>query len=161
MDKGVAVVRADIYDDMGKHKSTGVKMEYRSNFEDYLEKAETGACGRALSALGYGSLQCFDLEEGVEKGRIVDAPVSIKDDGGNGNVLPNVTPLKVKVEHNGGNGNNGNGKATANQVRYLGDLCRDLGIKPQMDFSKITREHASQLIDGLELERNSRKNSRN
>ncbi|MEW6103837.1 MAG: hypothetical protein AB1630_08520, partial [bacterium] len=78
-----------------------------------------------------------------------------------GNVLPNVTPLKVKVEHNGGNGNNGNGNATANQIRYLIDLCKDLSIKPQMDFSKITREHASQLIDGLELERNSRKNSRN
>ncbi len=161
LEKGIALVKADIFDERGNHKSSGLNMETKKNFEEYVMKAETGAIGRALAALGYGSLQCFDLEEGVEKGRIVDAPVSIKDDGGNGNVFPNVTPLKVKVEHNGGNGNNGNGKATANQVRYLGDLCRDLGIKPQMDFNKITREHASQLIDGLELERNSRKNSRN
>ncbi len=70
--KEVAVVKADIFDDTGKHLSSGMKMEYKKNFEDYIEKAETGSIGRALACLGYGTLQCFDLDEG----RIVDSPVT-------------------------------------------------------------------------------------
>jgi hypothetical protein len=42
-------------------------------FKDYLEKAETGAIGRALAMCGYGTQFTGDeLDEGV---RIVDAPV--------------------------------------------------------------------------------------
>ena len=84
LEKGIAIVRADIYDEKGNHKSSGLKMEYKGNFTDFCEKADTGAIGRALAALGYGTLQTFDLEEGIEKGRIVDSPVKIKKDKGNG-----------------------------------------------------------------------------
>lgn len=45
-------------------------MEVKSSFADYAEKAETGAIGRALAALGYGTLQTFDLEgdrEGADR----------------------------------------------------------------------------------------------
>lgn len=38
-----------------------------------LEKAETGAIGRALSLCGYGTLQALDLDEGDE---IAEAPVA-------------------------------------------------------------------------------------
>lgn len=77
--RGVAVARADIYDKQGNHKSSGFKMENQENFPDYLEKAETGAIGRALSSLGYGTLQCFDIDECLEPGkeRICDSPVSL------------------------------------------------------------------------------------
>lgn len=75
LEKGIAVVKADIYDSTGKHLATGHKMEYCKNFFDYIEKSETGAIGRALAALGYGTLQCFDMEEDLEKGRIADSPV--------------------------------------------------------------------------------------
>jgi hypothetical protein len=76
LEKGIALVRADILDETGKHLSSGMKMEYQKTFFDYCEKSETGAIGRALACLGYGTLQCFELEEGIEKGRIVDAPVT-------------------------------------------------------------------------------------
>ncbi len=77
LEKGISLVRADIFDEKGNHKSSGMKMEYQKNFFDHTEKAETGAIGRALAALGYGTLQTFELDEGIEKGRIVDAPVSL------------------------------------------------------------------------------------
>lgn len=51
LEKGIAVVKADILDQQGKHLATGLKMEYQKNFFDYLEKAETGAIGRALATL--------------------------------------------------------------------------------------------------------------
>ncbi len=78
--RGIAVVKASVLNDKGEVLSSGHKMEYQKNFFDFLEKAETGAIGRALAALGYGTLQCFDLDEGIEEGRIVDAPVSFGSD---------------------------------------------------------------------------------
>jgi hypothetical protein len=87
LEKGIALVRADIFDEKGNHKSSGLKMEVKSSFGDYAEKAETGAIGRALAALGYGTLQTFDLEEGIEKGRIADAPVKLDRDKGNGKTM--------------------------------------------------------------------------
>ncbi len=85
LERGIAVIKADIYDDKGRHQSSGMKMEYQKNFFDFLEKAETGAIGRALAALGYGTLQCFDLEEGTAEGRICDAPISFQQDNQSNN----------------------------------------------------------------------------
>ena len=73
--RGVGIMKAQILNEKGELLSSGHKMEYQKNFFDYLEKAETGAIGRALAALGYGTLQCFDLDEGIDEGRICDAPV--------------------------------------------------------------------------------------
>jgi hypothetical protein len=56
-------------------------MEDIKGFGDYLEKAETGAYGRALGALGYGTQFAPEFDEvvdGVENPRIVDAPVTLK-----------------------------------------------------------------------------------
>lgn len=53
--------------------ATGHKQETRKAFADYLEKAETGAIGRALAALGYGT-QFAELDEG--DGEVVDSPVA-------------------------------------------------------------------------------------
>lgn len=71
--KGYARYRAVVTDGMGG-RATGTKTETAVSFPDYAEKAETGAIGRALAALGYGTQFAPDLEEGTE--RIVDAPVS-------------------------------------------------------------------------------------
>ena len=49
------------------------KVETRQGFPDYLEKAQTGAVGRALALCGYGTQFCADeLEEGE---RLADSPV--------------------------------------------------------------------------------------
>jgi hypothetical protein len=168
LEKGIALVRADIFDEKGNHKSSGLKMEVKSSFGDYAEKAETGAIGRALAALGYGTLQTFDLEEGIEKGRIADAPVKLDRDKGNGKTMSQTAKeqeqeqqeSRQEIRHedigtNGSNGNNGgngngNGKASLKQVSYLKDLCKELNVKPLIDLENITREKASQHITNLE-----------
>jgi hypothetical protein len=71
MAKGVAMFRAIVKDGKGG-VATGTKMEKAVSFNDYVEKAETGAIGRALAGLGYGTQFAPELNEGE---RIVDAPV--------------------------------------------------------------------------------------
>jgi hypothetical protein len=51
--------------------------ETRADFNDYLEKAETKAIGRALAALGFGTqFSAHEFGGEAEAGRIVDAPVA-------------------------------------------------------------------------------------
>lgn len=101
-ERGIVVVRADILNDQGRPVSSGLKMELQKNFFDYCEKAETGAIGRALAALGYGTLQCFDMDEGIENGRIADSPVQVpaknmlKGRNGNGRTGNKDTPVEIK-----------------------------------------------------------------
>jgi hypothetical protein len=54
-------------------KVDAYKSECKENFDDFAEKATTGAIGRALALLGYGTqFALADLDEGE---RIVDAPL--------------------------------------------------------------------------------------
>jgi hypothetical protein len=69
---GIAVFRATVKDGKGGI-ATGTKSEKAASFADYIEKAETGAIGRALAALGYGTQ--FTGDEWNESHRIVDSPV--------------------------------------------------------------------------------------
>jgi hypothetical protein len=55
---------------------TGTKMENAAAFGDFLEKAETGAIGRALASLGLGTATTDEMSEGT--GHVVDAPVERK-----------------------------------------------------------------------------------
>ena len=67
-----AIARATIRDDAGRIISTAHKREDQGHFGDFMEKAETGALGRALAYVGYGTQFCADeIDEGT---RIVDAP---------------------------------------------------------------------------------------
>ena len=68
-----AYARATIRDEKGRIIATSHKFESIQGFPDFIEKAETGAIGRALALIGYGTQFCADeLDEGK---RIVDAPV--------------------------------------------------------------------------------------
>lgn len=58
--------------------ATGYGSETKKDFNDYLEKAESKAVGRALAFLGYGTAQASELDEGE---RIVDAPVTPRNKG--------------------------------------------------------------------------------
>ena len=66
-----ATVKATIKDEQGRIMSTAHKHEDRQGFADFREKAETGAIGRALAHIGYGTQFAPELDEGE---RIVDAP---------------------------------------------------------------------------------------
>jgi len=70
--KGFVIFRAIVKDGQGG-TATGTKSEKAASFPDFIEKAETGAIGRALAALGYGTQ--FTGDEWDEAHRIVDSPV--------------------------------------------------------------------------------------
>jgi hypothetical protein len=71
-----AYARATVRDESGRIIATSHKFESIQGFPDFIEKAETGAIGRALALIGYGTQFCADeLDEGK---RIVDAPVTAK-----------------------------------------------------------------------------------
>lgn len=71
-EKQYVIFRARVRDENGRLIATGTKVETKNGFNDYLEKAETGAVGRALAMCGYGTQFAPELEE---KDRIVDGPV--------------------------------------------------------------------------------------
>lgn len=74
-DETVARVTINLFDTQGVLVKTvqGTKRESKKDFNDHTEKAETGALGRALISLGYGTQYALsDLDEGS---RIVDSPV--------------------------------------------------------------------------------------
>jgi hypothetical protein len=78
IDERSACARAVIKDENGRIIATSHKSESAGNFPDFMEKAETGAIGRALALIGFGTQFCADeLDEGD---RIVDAPVAKKSD---------------------------------------------------------------------------------
>lgn len=70
-DTGYVVMRAEIRDDSDRVIGAGTKTETRKGFADFVEKAETGAVGRALARAGYGTEDALDLEGD----RFADAPV--------------------------------------------------------------------------------------
>lgn len=71
---GGALVKATIKDANGRVMAQAHKMETKSGFADYMEKAETGAIARALAMCGFGTQFAEEFEEGTE--RIADAPVA-------------------------------------------------------------------------------------
>lgn len=69
-----AKAKATIRDERGRIRSTGHKLETATGFPDFHEKAETGAVGRALALVGYGTqFTGDDFDEGE---RLADAPIS-------------------------------------------------------------------------------------
>lgn len=67
-----ALFRAMIRNEQGHVMATAHKFETKSGFPDFVEKAETGAIGRALAYVGYGTQFTGDeLDEGE---RLADSP---------------------------------------------------------------------------------------
>jgi hypothetical protein len=71
----LAIAKATIKDEAGRIVSQAHKHETVEGFSDHREKAETGAIGRALANLGYGTQFALDLDEGV---RLADSPLDYK-----------------------------------------------------------------------------------
>ena len=75
--------------------ATALKREDKTHFPDYLEKAETGAVGRALGMLGYGTQFApeFDEMAGQLEARVVDTPQT----AAKSEVTPNLANLGLKT----------------------------------------------------------------
>jgi hypothetical protein len=71
LEKQYAIFSCQIFGADGKLMATATKMENIRGFSEYLEKAETGAVGRALAYCGYGTQFAPELEE---ESRFADAP---------------------------------------------------------------------------------------
>ena len=69
---GYAIVRATVSDKDGRIIATALKTGTRKGFPDFVEKAETGAIGRAVALCGYGTEDALDLDE---EGAVADSPV--------------------------------------------------------------------------------------
>lgn len=87
MDKEESIVKATIYDNKQNRSATATKREDSKGFADHLEKAETGAIGRALALLGYGTqFALSDLDEG---NRLADSPLTDVKNASEGAMVPN------------------------------------------------------------------------
>lgn len=79
-----AIVRATVKNKEGRIIATAHKSQGKKNFHDFVEKAETGAIGRALALCGFGTQFAEDLEEGEEDlsedegEKLSDAPLDPK-----------------------------------------------------------------------------------
>lgn len=69
------IATAIIKNEQGRIIAMSHKREDEKGFPDYMEKAETGAIGRALALIGYGTQFATEIEEGE---RIVDSPIERK-----------------------------------------------------------------------------------
>lgn len=71
--ESIAIAQATIRDDKGKIVAQGTKSETPQGFSEYIEKAESGAIGRALAFCGYGTQFAQELEAGES---VADAPIA-------------------------------------------------------------------------------------
>lgn len=140
---GVAVFRATVKDGKGGI-ATGTKMEKAASFPDWLEKAETGAIGRALAALGYGTQFAPDLDEAH---RIVDSPVD-------------------RAPTSTANNNSNNNKSetdeatiTEQQVASIRKLCQHLNKSEPDNVTTISFLAAKRLIAQLSNEYREKQNA--
>lgn len=72
LEKNFAIAKATIKDEQGNVIATAHKQESAKGFADFIEKCETGAIGRALAMIGFGTQFATEFDE-VD--RIVDSPV--------------------------------------------------------------------------------------
>lgn len=140
---GFALFRARV-DIPDRGSATGYGSETKTDFFDFIEKAETKAIGRALAALGYGTQFCpdHDMENQDGTPHPADAPVEMQTTV---RVMPNpgapCTDAQIKLIW-----------IRAKTVGMSGDQveaeCRELfpnALGPRL----LTKQQASRFIDHL------------
>lgn len=160
---GFVVFRAVVKDGKGG-VGTGTKSEKAASFADYIEKAETGAIGRALAALGFGTQFAPELDE---EHRIVDSPIKrgVAERGGSpynatngGRQTGVVTRAAVSGNKTMGNGyqapmgENAAVAVTEKQLTSIRKLCEYLGRAEPENPASMSYMKAKELIDQLTLE---------
>ena len=163
--RGYARYRAVVTDGKGG-RATGTKSENAANFADFGEKAETGAIGRALAALGYGTQFAPELDE---QHRIVDAPVerststppAESNASTNGSDRKPIVAMRSAAASSNGNANgSGTGSAepasdatvTEQQLASIRKLCEHLGKTEPENAASMSYSSAKELIAQLSLE---------
>ena len=163
---GVAIFRATVKDGKGG-VANGTKMEKAASFSDFLEKAETGAIGRALAALGYGTQFAPELNE---QHRIVDSPVdraSAGYEGNSSNSNAPLTPMRPTAITNNTN-SNGSSSTTApmavetpvdatmtvteQQISSIRKLSEYLGKAEPESLASMSNLEAKKVIQQLTVE---------
>jgi hypothetical protein len=122
-----AICSARIKDASGRIIATATKQEQARDFPDFIEKAETGAIGRALALCGYGTQFAPELDEGE---RIVDSPTTPAKPGKVATAIdkqkqPEVAPEAKDRQFEA------HGAATPKQKKFVADLAvQKLGADP-------------------------------
>jgi hypothetical protein len=111
------------------------KTERGVDFPDYVEKAGTGAVGRALAAIGYGTQFAPELDE---QHRIVDAPVG----GQSASVAPAATSAAPTPAGDPTT-------ATVQQIASIRKLCEHLGRQEPTGLEAMTYAQAKNTIAQL------------
>jgi hypothetical protein len=152
-----AIFRAAVKDETGRIIATGTKQETKSGFFDFIEKAETGAIGRALALCGYGTQFAPELDEGD---RLVDSPLDgsagppppewgedrartgLSAPSNGGHPLPRRLPQQLQ-------------KATPRQLKFVADLAiQKLGANPEDKediLAKLNEKFGFELTASAEL----------
>jgi len=147
--KGFVVFRAVVKDGQGG-VATGTKSEKAASFPDFIEKAETGAIGRALAGLGYGTQ--FTGDEWDEAHRIVDSPVdrqpalASKNGSYGGRPLPSNGPVHLTSEQEA------ELPISEQQLSSIRKLCEHLSKPEPEDITSLTFLSARKVIQQLTTE---------
>jgi len=169
--KGLVVFKATVHDGKGC-LATGTKMEKAASFNDWLEKAETGAIGRALAALGYGTQ--FTGDELDEAHRVVDSPVSRNAASVSSNATDSSSPTTVRADlvvrdsrYNPATQGVSPGEQgaeapiTEQQLNSIRKLCERLDKPEPQNVMALSSVDARQVIRGLTAEyREAKQNSK-
>lgn len=159
--KGLVIFRATVKDGKGG-VATGTKSEKAASFPDYIEKAETGAIGRALAALGYGTQ--FTGDELNEEHRIVDSPVARSGPKSTGNGQRSINS-QLAERNNAGYRTapaqiDPEAPATERQLTSIRKLYERLGRPEPENVVSMTYLSAKELISQLSQEYNEQRQSR-
>ncbi len=150
--QGLAIFKAVAKDGLGG-VGTGTKSETAANFPDFIEAAETGAIGRALASLGFGTQFAPEFQE---EHRIVDSPVA-HSQASSGNGHRSMPPATPKVaEKRATYPDNGNSEATQAvteaQLTSLHRLYERLGKPEPANIRSMNYLAARELIAQLSQE---------
>nr|BBH94562.1 hypothetical protein KTA_27610 [Thermogemmatispora argillosa] len=171
--KGFVIFRAVVKDGKGG-VATGTKSEKAASFPDFIEKAETGAIGRALAALGFGTQFAPELDE---EHRIVDSPVERPSTATPERAPETVTPAEAEAATSatrganaaatrqrqarpGGNNGSEHDPITDQQLASIRKLCSTLGKAEPGDLASWDYAAARELIQQLSREYRQRSESR-
>ena len=107
------IVMATIISESGIVLANAHKTEHSAHFLDHLEKAETGAIGRALALCGYGTQFEPEMDEGD---RIVDSPMPPAN-------KPNMEVIYSELPH---------------EKKIFANACIAAGIKDKGQMSELS-----------------------